>query len=372
MNFLAPLVFLPNVRAEKKEATKGYLWGKHTESSRILKKLPKTPEGEALAQKLQQEDCIVSERWICSDDPDNGSLVVTENGAIPFRDLIEAYPLDILGAEHVSQHGSYLRTVMKQLDTNEEPTVGGLSVQVHPKTGHPSRPSKPEMWLGEGEVYLGWKEDMTEQKIRDAYNQGNLEEFLYPRTLQADQPILVAGGVIHAIRANSSLYEWSSALGEDDREKGSFTEATVALWDRTDGKQPRPGKEDLEGALEVLTHGDGLKALTDPVSDITTFIEADTAGNHLDRVFTTPEVRVNRYHIVTKHYIPVDHRGIPLFVEKGTVEIHANDTVTPLVEGQECFLPFGINYVEIRNVGPEPASLFAWYRPLSPVTVKVD
>lgn len=371
MHYDRPLLFVPNLRTEAPEATKGYTWGKPAASSNILARLPENFQTSAEILSVKNNSRVVSERWMCSDDPALGSLVEMEDGPLPFRELLQEHAEEILGPRHIMQYGRFLRSLMKQLDTNPA-TKGSLSVQVHPRPGHPSRPAREEMWKGEGHVYIGWKEDMTPEKIRTIYAEGKMEEAMMAVDLTPDRFILVEGGTVHAIRANSFLAEWSGAPGEEDIKKGNIADATVALWDRTDGKEPRPGKEDLEGAIDVLTQGQGLGVLhMEDAYHVPTMLTLDALGNSLRKLFSAREVQVDEYTITTSVDLSLELGGLPLYVESGTLRIEKHgELLAELPAGSECFLPYALESVQLKTTDV-PTVVQIWYAPLEGVERRI-
>lgn len=372
MDYDRPLLFVPNLRTEDADATSGYTWGKPASSSNILSRLPTESQASEAIVFVKNNNRVVSERWFCSDDPALGSLVLTEEGPKPFREILDADGPQILGPIHCLQFGSYLCSLMKQLDTNALLNKGSLSVQVHPKNGHPSRPARTEMWKGEGHVYIGWKEDMTADKLRQAYAAGTVEEYLMPADLEAERFILVEGGTVHAIRANSFLVEWSGAPGAEDLAKGNIADATVALWDRTDGKQPRPGKEDLEGAIDVLEHGKGLGAIhEEDIYQLPTMVQLDGEGNLLRKLFATRDIHVDEYTVTTMVTLLLEQGGLPLYVESGTLRLERDgELLAELPAGSECFLPYAMEQVDLRSVSG-PTVVQMWYVPLEGVERRI-
>ncbi len=358
------LTFEPNIRWEDRSATSGYTWGKPAKHSNILEIIRNIGEGSETrhldALDLNADD-IVAERWLVSDDPADGSQLQEIDASL--REVLDTAAAEILGPLHMKSHGEYLHCIMKQLDTNSEPTKGSLSVQIHPKPGHPSRPAKPEMWTGKGTVYLGWNQDVTPDQIRDAQEAGELEELL--NTIDMDENfILVEGGMIHAIRYDSFLYEWSMAPAADDVAKGTLKDATVAPYDRTDGKTPRPGKEKLEESLDLLKESDAFGA-TEP-EDIFTQPELllEERGVEKWRVFTTDHVIVEKYVMEPDSQLEVRlERGMPLYVEKGAGLFSAGKTdERHIAKGREALVPYATETLHVQS-SLGGLELFTWYAP---------
>lgn len=362
---VALLHFLPNLRTEPASATTGYTWGKPAVLSNILRGLEAT--GYTASTLNLDQDTIVAERWLTSDDRALGSQVIDSAGQIvgSFWELLEESGAEILGEQHFQAYGPFLGCIMKQLDTNAVPTKGSLSVQVHPKPGHPTRPAKPEMWQGSGHIYLGWQHEVTPAEIQAAYEAGTLEQLMNAITLSPEKLILVGGGMIHAIRYDTFTAEWSMAPGAADIGKGNLKDATVSPYDRTDGKTPRPGKEDLAGTLSLLSeYENGFKASSE-ASLLTQPLVLDQVKNQYERValFRTPEVWVDQIKVAGMYELDLSMRGLPLFIKSGQVVVsHQGQGLETLVAGQEVFVPHSLGKVQLTALAPTVLQL--WYQPL--------
>ena len=367
------LRFKPNIRHEAFDAKQGYIWGKPARESNILKALgfieqrngKNSLNKKGLAALGIKEKDIVAELWIASDDRQYPSMAILSGDEdVSFSSLIEEFGEQILGEKHIKQYGPYLTTIMKFIDTNGMANKGSLSVQVHPKVAHPTRPAKPEMWRGKGKVFLGWKQDVSEEDLKNALSTGDMEKYLNAYTIDESDLVVVPGGTMHAIRYGSFLAEWSKAPGEDDVKKGSIKDATIGLFDRTDGKKPRPGKEDLDGALDVLRHAHGFKSEVEFFSSPRKQFN-DGAGNTIYMIFQTPEVIVDEI-VVTKGIdLSLKEAGVPLYVQEGTIEIRkGNRILDTLKAGEYCFLPTCLNAVELVAIGGR-AVMQRWHPPYS-------
>lgn len=352
------ILFTPNIQHEALDSTTGYNWGKTADESNILSTLPKH-YSEIL------KDRIISERLLVCDDSATPSILVGTQQR--FGELLQMTAVTLLGKEHANRFGPYLGVVMKLLDTNSMMSKGGLSVQVHPRVGHPKWPSKPEMWLsrGKGNVYAGFNKDMTKEEILVAIENNRLEDYLNDVELSKETPFVVPGGLVHAIRGGNYLMEWSKAPGREEVAKGNIKDATVALYDRTDGKSPRPGKEDPESAFQIMEHAktftktDIRKLMVEP--DIE-YIQNQRHIGIKEKLFRTPEVYVDRYILESTFALSLEKRGLPLYVESGELEIWDKQTKLGILSaGSEAFLAA---HHKILSLHPQPNTAFyTWYRP---------
>lgn len=135
------------------------------------------------------------------------------------KELVDADPEGMLGAEHVKKHGPVPRVLVKLIDSSER-----LTIQTHPDKAHAkslfhSDYGKTECWhiLGGrvigGEapcVYLGFKEGITRARWKalfDAQDISGMLAALHRFDIQKGETILIEGGVPHAIGAGCFLVE---------------------------------------------------------------------------------------------------------------------------------------------------------------------
>ncbi|MBN2145541.1 MAG: hypothetical protein JW774_13080 [Candidatus Aureabacteria bacterium] len=368
-----PIPFLPNIRNEKKAATRGYIWGKPVPQSLILQMMGLVVQksGQIRIEHDQinklgiTETDLIAERWIVSDDREYPSCVPMPDGrSIPFFEILKEKGEAILGKYHWEEKGPFLSTIMKLIDTHSDYQRGSLSAQVHPKKGYPLRPPKTEMWKGKGQIYIGWNKDMTEEKIREAVENGTLEKCMNSVQLDGNNLVLVSGGVIHAIRYGTFISEWSKAPDKEDLKKGHIKEATLSLYDRTDGKTPRPQKEDIKGVMDVLKHARTFNKTRNYLCHSREMIN-DGKGNTLSILFKTPDIIVEELRISKSFESSVEKRGLPIFVEKGVIEVRQGKKILDrLQQGEERFFPHSMKKFMLVSKGDTPALIQRWYAPL--------
>jgi mannose-6-phosphate isomerase class I len=377
MKFDSPLRFQPNIRYARAGSTKGYVWGKPAARSNILPTLESGPlERQATRAALTKlgfkEEDVVAERWIVSDDAVHPSnAIIGTEGIQKFTELLGRYAEELLGREHVSVYAPSLGTVMKLIDTNDEPIRGSLSVQVHPARGYESRPHKAEAWkVKEGRLYLGWNRDIDEDLIRaampaDVRQRGELEGYLNEIDIERDSLIVVPPGVAHAIRYGTFLCEWSRAPPCNNvGNKESLARATVALYDRTDGRRPRDDKEEVEAALDVMRHAQAFKAST-RFGTHSVELYADDAGNRRCFLFRMTDVFVEEWTIGSELSLSDLRRGMPFYVEAGKVTIETNAGSFQFGVGAELLVPAAVQRFKVTAHGSQPARLQTWYVPFA-------
>ncbi|MFA5350183.1 MAG: type I phosphomannose isomerase catalytic subunit [Candidatus Omnitrophota bacterium] len=368
-------IYSANIRTGKHTFT----WGRPAKESNILKLLGLTykdlPAGDiADVNKANPENEPVGELWLASDDQTYPSKVVDSN--FNLIQLLEREGERILGGEHISRYGKSMATIMKLIDAGQS-----LSVQVHPAMNHPTRPAKPEMWMvGEGgaRLYLGFNQDITPEILKQAYDNGTLENLLYQLTAKEGELIIVDGALIHAIRKGTTIWEWSHAPTGEEIKKGDLKRATVAPWDRTDGKSPRKGKEDLTGTLEVLD--DAVNRANIPAYNKLDLAKTysqrkklfnDNQGNRIDNLFTTSEVIVDEIILNNQISQQTNNHGYPIFILEGSVQINAPNYVPETLNTNDCaIIPAYLKNYTLTNTSNQPTKIIRWYAPVgsSPVS----
>ncbi|MDD4981949.1 MAG: mannose-6-phosphate isomerase, class I, partial [Candidatus Omnitrophica bacterium] len=169
----------------------GYTWGKPWRESEILKGLgiidesglviaaDKLAEMGFSEEDLDENNAVVGEWWLGSDDKQYPTEVIDGNGRkMNLHDLLAEAGESILGKAHVAKYGPHMASIMKIIDAKE-----ALSAQLHSaamlRTGKGKNvPPKPEMWMyyrGTGTIYIGWKNDLSEERLRTLYDHSRVD-----------------------------------------------------------------------------------------------------------------------------------------------------------------------------------------------------
>ncbi|TNJ66640.1 mannose-6-phosphate isomerase [Paenibacillus hemerocallicola] len=153
--------------------------------------------------------------------PDEGmsKAVLPDGTAMPLKELIEADPVDFLGARHSAAYQSSPAILVKLLDSCER-----LTIQVHPdrefaKREFNSRFGKTEAWyiLGgrtiDGQkpyVLLGFKEHVIKESWRLVFEEQRIPDMLnmlHKVEVEEGDVFLITGGLPHAIGSGCFLIE---------------------------------------------------------------------------------------------------------------------------------------------------------------------
>lgn len=150
---------------------------------------------------------------------EEGLCKLAEDEAVSLKQLIEAYPTEMLGRGHVKQWGNTTGVLIKMIDSLER-----LTIQVHPdkekaeRLFH-SRFGKTECWhilgtrddLGEPScIYLGFKEGITRERWETYFETQDYDAMLALLNrieVKRGDTYLVKGGVPHAIGSGCTILE---------------------------------------------------------------------------------------------------------------------------------------------------------------------
>ena len=190
-------------------------------------------ELDKIEKKENPRDGDMPELWMLStvraanpgrEDIEEGICYLEDTDErISLRELIEKYPAQMLGEDHLAKYGSDMGVLIKLLDPCER-----LVMQVHPdkedaRTLFSSQFGKTEIWhiLGVREdwpeppcVYLGFKEGVTRKDWVDAFNRDDSQkmlDMLHKITVSPGESYIVYGGVPHAAGAGILYLEIQEA-----------------------------------------------------------------------------------------------------------------------------------------------------------------
>lgn len=145
-------------------------------------------------------------------------LSITEYG-ISLKELIDKFPVKLLGERHYKTYGNIPGVLVKLLDSAER-----LTVQVHPtrekaKELFNSEYGKTECWYilncrhdteEKACIYLGFKEGVTREKWKKCFDEQDINamlNMLHRFEVKPGETYLIKGGVPHAIGAGCFLTE---------------------------------------------------------------------------------------------------------------------------------------------------------------------
>lgn len=177
-----------------KPAAKDYLWGGSRLNDDFNLDIPISPFAEA---------------WVCSTHPDGVSML---NSGEALSDVLASHP-ELLGSHALQITGGKpeLPILIKLIDAKAD-----LSVQVHPDDEFAKefegQWGKTEMWYvlaakKDSELVYGFKEDMTEEQVREAVEDGSISMYLNHVPVHKDDVFYIESGTVHAIGAGCLVAE---------------------------------------------------------------------------------------------------------------------------------------------------------------------
>lgn len=194
----------------------------------------RTYTGGSMLGRWQADDAAIDdhypEEWMASvvnarnpgqalNENEGLSLVELDGTVRLLKDLIASAPEDMLGADHVRNHGAHPGILVKLLDSAER-----LTIQVHPDRETAERLfqsafGKTEAWyvLGtrqidgvEPYVLFGFKPGVTRKQWEDLFHRQDIDgmiQSLHKHEIKPGQVILVEAGIPHAIGPGCFLVE---------------------------------------------------------------------------------------------------------------------------------------------------------------------
>jgi mannose-6-phosphate isomerase len=140
-----------------------------------------------------------------------------ENGELAGQTLqhvASIYGADLLGTKSVARYGDKVPLLAKFLDPSQ-----WLSIQVHPddayalsKEAHTNYLGKTEAWYvlsakQDSQIIWGFKQDVSEQQVRDAIAEGKLEPLLNYVSVKTGDVIYNPAGMVHALGPDVFIFE---------------------------------------------------------------------------------------------------------------------------------------------------------------------
>lgn len=154
----------------------------------------------------------LGESWEISVVPDDESIITNGNyKGQSLTELIEQYPLQLLGATSVNRFGNQFPLLIKYIDAAQD-----LSIQVHPDDSVAQKKhnsfGKTEMWYimhaDEGaRLIMGFNEDCDKDAFAKAIQEKSLLDLLNKQQVKTGDAFFIKPGLIHAIGGGITLAE---------------------------------------------------------------------------------------------------------------------------------------------------------------------
>ncbi|MBO4241696.1 MAG: class I mannose-6-phosphate isomerase [Clostridiales bacterium] len=292
---------------------KGYIWG-----------------GRRLIDDFGM-DCgldRLAEAWLVSAHPEGQSSVISgkDEGMI-FGDYIEKYYPEI--TKKALSSSDRFPLLVKLLDAQSD-----LSVQVHPDNeyglANDGQPGKSEMWLildsapGAG-IYVGFKQDMTEEEVISAVEDGTVLEKMNFYPTSKGEVYFIPVGTVHAIGAGNLICEVQNS-----------STCTYRLFDykRTD-KDGNMRELHLDKALAVMNYSK---------------FDAKVEPDGTDTILRCDDFICDLYEVSGSKEIETDpSRFDCLICVRGCVSASAGDSCEELSAGQSAFVAPGVSKITLTG-----------------------
>ena len=198
-------------------------------------------------QRNLPEDLLIGESWelACRED----AMSVVDTGSFAGKtlsQLIDLYPIELLGERVISQGIDPFPLLIKFLDANDR-----LSVQVHPDDQYyqlqdSNKLGKTEMWYvldaePDAKLILGLKAGTTPAEFKAGIEAGVLDKYLNQVKIKAGDAFFIASGTVHAILAGARIAEI---------QQNSDTTFRIYDWNRL-GLDNKPRSLHINEALAV-------------------------------------------------------------------------------------------------------------------------
>lgn len=280
----------------------------------------------------------LGESWELSSHQDDISVV--SNGELVGKNLVELIDLykEALVGQHIyDRYGNQFPLLFKFIDAHEP-----LSVQVHPNDEvalerHQSL-GKTEMWYvidaePEGELIIGFVEDISKEDYLKALQAGNLEDLLQRVKVSAGDVFFIPAGLVHAIGKGVVLAEIQQS-----------SDLTYRIYDynRVDssGKQRELHINEALDVIDFSASGDPKTLYSESLNELATLVSCD--------YFTTNLIRFNEP--LNRNYGKLDSFVVFICVE-GEFQVLYEETYITVSKGETILIPASMAEVELIPQG---------------------
>lgn len=302
MSFISePLKFVP-IFKEK-------IWG----GTRLQSYLKKNIEGEN-----------IGESWEIS--AVNGDVSVVADGFYKgknLQELVETYPVEVLGLEVYRKFGSKFPLLFKLIDAAED-----LSIQVHPNDDlamkrHQSF-GKTEMWYvinakPDSRLIIGFNENTSSENYLESLKNQTIESLLSQKKVQTGDVFYLETGTVHAIGAGVLLAEIQQT-----------SDITYRIYDfnRKDS-QGNPRELHTEQALDAINF--------DVVETYKSYSKNINVSNNIvdSPYFTTNFIPLTEKYSLTTNNLTF----VVLMCVEGSLQLNYDKGSKKLFKGESILLP---------------------------------
>jgi len=325
---------------------------------------------DRLREKENPVDGTFPEDWIASTVTANNPQHECEGEGLStvdfdgvdrgFSELLREYPKEMLGAEHIAEHGVSPGFLSKLLDSAIR-----LPLQAHPdietaKSLYNSNYGKSEAWivLGTREIdnqkpylILGFNDKLNKEIFIEEAVDGDMSESLnmvHKHEVKAGDVLLLRGGLVHAIGPGVFMIEIMEPTDLVVQPELYCGEQKLSKGDRFGDISP-------EKALQVFNYTPETKEDVWQKCFVAPEIETDNDDYQLSTLIDRTQVRFfGAVKLILRKSFLLDNResickvGI---VCKGNMTITTGDEILDLRQGNTFFIPACIKQCELKGDG---------------------
>jgi mannose-6-phosphate isomerase len=253
------------------------------------------------------------------------------------QQVASTYGVELLGTKSIERYGTKVPLLAKFLDPSQ-----WLSIQVHPDDAYALSKEASTGYLGKTEAWYvldakedsqiiwGFKEEVTEQQVREAIAQGRLEHLLNYVPVKKGDVIYNPAGTIHALGPDVFIFEIQQS-----------SDLTYRLYDfnRKDASgNLRELHIDKALAVSSLTNGGTPKVTPRIINDYTTELVRS-------EFFVAEKLEVkNSMRLITK-----DESLELLTVIEGNLKLESQMETLELVRAESVVLPASLGQYQLTG-----------------------
>jgi mannose-6-phosphate isomerase len=316
---------------------------------------------------------VVTARNAGREDIVEGLSRLADNPETTLKQLVDADPAAMLGAEHARKFGATPGVLVKLIDSSER-----LTIQTHPDKAHArslfrSDYGKTECWhiLGGRAmdnaapcVYLGFKEGVTRERWKNLFDKQDIPGMLdamHCFDVEAGETILIEGGVPHAIGAGCFLAEIQEP-----------TDFTIRIERVTPSGFPVADMMCHQGlGFERMFECFTYEGISREEARNRWFVQATLISGSAEKGENSvwsliahdrcPCFRLDKITVAPRSSMPIP--ASPVF--SGIYTLKGNGSIGdfPLAPGEQYFLPASLPDISLKNKGETPLSLLRFFGP---------
>ncbi|QTL99360.1 mannose-6-phosphate isomerase [Iocasia frigidifontis] len=281
----------------------------------------------------------IGESWEIAAHKKGMSIIANgEFAGKSFQELLNKYPVQLLGKRVSYQEGDSFPLLVKLLDANDK-----LSVQVHPDDNYAreneAEQGKTEMWYiidaePAANLIYGVKPGISREGFSQAIEKGTLEKYLCEIEVKTGDFFFIPSGTLHAIEEGILLAEI---------QQNSDTTYRVYDWNRK-GQDGKPRDLHIKKALDVIDFA------VNPFSNTTKSLLVENQNYSKQYLSICPYFAVEKYDVCKKFTLnPAGKSFYILMNITGKGEIGYDNKSFEFDRGMTYFIPASLKNLTISG-----------------------